>query len=74
MGEGGIKNGQNNSDVFYGRPLSGQILALSLEQLKTFIIESKLLTSYLSMLIVFSVPVLRDIPLLSTAAKAWSSL
>ena len=26
------------------------------------------------MLIVFSVPVLRDIPLLSTAAKAWSSL
>ena len=21
MGEGGIKNGQNNSDVFYGRPL-----------------------------------------------------
>ena len=22
MGEGGIKNGQKNSDVFYGRPLS----------------------------------------------------
>ena len=22
MGEGGIKNGQNNSDVFYGRPLT----------------------------------------------------
>ena len=26
MGEGGIKNGQKNSDVFYGRPQAGVVV------------------------------------------------
>ena len=37
MGEGGFKNGQKNSDVFYGRPLGGGAEAYVHDGLKSFL-------------------------------------
>ena len=37
MGEGGFKNGQKNSYVFYGRPLGGRAEAYVHNGLKSFL-------------------------------------
>ena len=43
MGEGGIKNGQKNSDVFYGRPLTpfSKLISARIEYLDPLYLQSR---------------------------------